>query len=211
MRRAPHSLPPVPVRATFTDSPHTADVSYEEIERMGDSTRHEAGMPVGARRTGRFKTAPMQMITRFMPTLTRPAPWGYAIAASDTAAVNLARLHGLEVSRLSAAWTGDAGPQFTVDSTVIAPQPFEGHRLVRLVGRWETGKPVTLAAGTYVVRVAQPSGVLAMYLLEPESDDGLVAWDVAGRSSGAAGSAPVIRLAAAPPVAMTTVPRANSP
>jgi hypothetical protein len=211
MRRAAQSLPPVPVRATFTETPTTADVSYEEIERMGDSTRYEAGMPIGARRTGRFKTAPMQMITRFTPTTTRPAPWGYAIAATDTAAVNLARLHGLELSRLSAAWSGDAGPQFTVDSTVVATQAFEGHRLVRLVGRWESGKPVTLAAGTYVVRVAQPLGVLAMYLLEPESDDGLVAWDVGGRSSGSAGTAPVIRLATAPPVAMTAMPRANSP
>jgi hypothetical protein len=211
MRRAPQSLPPVPVRAGFTETPLTGDVSYEEIERTGDSTRYEAGMPLGAKRTGRFKSAPMQLITRFTPTLTRPAPWGYAIAASDTAAFSLARIHGLEVFRLSAAWSGDAGPQFTVDSTVIAPQAFEGHRLVRLVGRWESGKPVTLAVGTYVVRVAQPLGILAMYLLEPESDDGLVAWDVAGRSSGAAGTAPVIRLATAPPVAMTAVPRANSP
>ena len=206
LRRAPQSLPEVPVRAEFTQTPGSADVSYEEVERMGDTTRYEAGMPLGARRTGRFKTAPMQMITRFTPTLTRPAPWGYAIAATDTAALNLVRLHGLEVSRLSAEWRGDAGPQFVVDSTVIAPNEFEGHRLVRLVGRWEAGTPVTLAAGSYVVRVAQPSGVLAMYLLEPESDDGLVAWDVAGRSSGAAGTAPVIRLATAPSVAMTPVP-----
>ena len=205
LRSGASVLPPVPVRAAFTQTPGSAEVSYEEIERMGDSTRYEAGMPLGARRTGRFRTATMQTFTRFTPTLTRPAPWGYAIAATDTAAVNLARLHGLEVSRLSAEWRGDAGPQFVVDSTVIAPNPFEGHRLVRLVGRWEAGPPVALAAGSYVVRVAQPSGVLAMYLLEPESDDGLVAWDVAGRSSGAAGTAPVIRLATAPSVAMTPV------
>ena len=168
-------------------------------------------MPLGARRTGRFKSATMQIFDRFTPTLTRPAPWGYAIAATDTTAINLARWHGLDVSRLNAEWRGDAGPQFVVDSTVIAQQPFEGHRLVRLVGRWEPGQSVTLAAGTYVVRVGQPLGVLAMYLLEPESDDGIVAWDVGDRSSGANGSAPVVRLATQPPVAMTAVPRANSP
>lgn len=211
VRRGASALPPIPVRAAFTQTPYNAEVSYEEIERVGDSTRYEAGMPLGSRRTGRFKTATMQIFDRFTPTLTRPAPWGYAIAATDSAAFNLARLHGLEISRLSAEWRGDAGPQFVVDSTVIAPQAFEGHRLVRLVGRWESGRPVTLAAGTYVVRVAQPLGVLAMYLLEPESDDGIVAWDVAGRSSGAAGTAPVIRLASQPPVAMTIVPKANSP
>ena len=211
VRRGASALPPIPVRAAFTETPFQADVSYEEIERMGDSTRYEAGMPLGTRRTGRFKTAPMQMYTRFTPTLTRPAPWGYAIAPGDTSALMIARLHGLEVSRLAREWRGDAGPQFVVDSTIIAPQAFEGHRLVRLVGRWVAGTPVTLAAGTYIVRVAQPLGVLAMYLLEPESDDGLVAWDVGGRSSGAVGTAPVIRLATELRAAMTAMPRANSP
>ena len=211
VRRGAAALPPIPVRAAFTDTPFQADVSYEEIERMGDSTRYEAGMPLGTRRTGRFRTAPMQMYTRFTPTLTRPAPWGYAIAPGDTAAFQLARLHGFEISRLTREWRGDAGPQFVVDSTVIAPQAFEGHRLVRLVGRWVAGAPVTLAAGTCIVRVAQPLGVLAMYLLEPESDDGLVAWDVGGRSSGAVGTAPVIRLATELRAAMTAIPRANSP
>ncbi len=210
LRRGPSVLPPVPVRSAMAKAPNDAEVWYEEIERTGDSTRYEAGMPLGAKRTGRFKSATMQIFDRFTPTLTRPAPWGYAIAATDTTAIILARLHGFEMSRLNADWRGDAGPQFVVDSTVITPQPFEGHRLVRLVGRWEP-RPVTLSAGTYVVRVGQPLGVLAMYLLEPESDDGIVAWDVGDRSSGANGSAPVIRLATQPPVAMTTVPRANSP
>jgi hypothetical protein len=211
VRRGAAALPPIPVRAAFTQTPYQADVSYEEIERVGDSTRYEAGMPLGTRRTGRFKSAPMQIYDRFVPTLTRPAPWGYAIAPSDSTAFQLARLHGLEISRLTSEWRGDAGPQFVIDSTVIATQVFEGHRLVRLVGRWEPGRPVTLAAGSYIVRVAQPLGVLAMYLLEPESDDGIVAWDVGNRSSGAAGTAPVIRLATELRAAMTVIPRANSP
>ena len=153
----------------------------------------------------------MQMFVRFTPTLTRPAPWGYAIAPGDTAALSLARLHGLEVSRLTSEWRGDAGPQFVADTTIVAPQAVEGRRLVRVAGRWETGRPVTLAAGSHVIRLAQPLGVLAMYLLEPESDDGLVAWDVGGRSSGTAGSAPVIRLQTELRVPMTVLPRANSP
>lgn len=205
------AVPDVPVRAVMAQAPADAEVSYEEVERMGDTTRYEAGLPPGLRRTGRFKTAPMKIFDRFAPTLTRPAPWGYAIAPGDTAAITLIRLHGLEASRLSAEWRGDAGPQFVADSTIVAPQPFEGHRLVRLEGRWVSGRPVTLAPGTMVVRVAQPLGVLAMYLLEPQSDDGLVAWDVGGRSSGTAGTAPIVRLAAAPPVPMAPLPRSNSP
>lgn len=209
--RGTAGLNAVPVRAVMSQAPDEQPVVYEEIERMGDSTRYEAGMPLGSRRTGRFRTANMKIFDRFTPTLTRPAPWGYALAPTDTAAINLARLHGLQLMRLGAEWSGDAGPQFVVDSTVIAPQAFEGHRMVRLVGRWEPGRPVTLAQGTIVVRTAQPLGVLAMYLLEPESDDGLVAWDIANRSSGSAGTAPVVRLATPLPVNMTPLPRANSP
>jgi hypothetical protein len=204
------SLAAVPVRAEMSAAPAEQPVVYEEVERMGDSTRYEPGMPLGSRRTGRFRTANMKIFDRFTPTLTRPAPWGYAIAPTDTSAINLARLHGLQLMQLTAEWGGDAGPQFVVDSTVIAPQAFEGHRMVRLVGRW-TPRPVTLAAGSIIVRTAQPLGVLAMYLLEPESDDGIVAWDVGGRSSGSTGTAPVIRLATQPPVTLNVVPRSNSP
>ena len=32
-------------------------------------------------------------------------------------------------------------------------------------------------AGTYFVRTSQPLGLLAAYLLEPESDDGVVSWN----------------------------------
>jgi hypothetical protein len=191
----PAGIPGVPVRAQLTPSPFTADVVYEEIERLGDSTRYEAGMPLGARRTGRFRATPMRVFDRFTPTLTRPMPWGWAIAAGDTSALNLVRQHGVVVERLGAAWSGDAGPQFTVDSTIVAQRPFQDRRIVTLAGRWETGRAVSLAAGTWIVRSAQPLGVLAAYLLEPESDDGLVAWDVGGRSAGGPGTAPIIRLA----------------
>ncbi|HSA57921.1 MAG TPA: M14 family metallopeptidase [Gemmatimonadaceae bacterium] len=196
LRAGPAGVPPIPLRAQLTTTPYTAEVVYEEIERQqGDTTRHQAGMPPGARRTGRFRAVQMQVFDRFTPTLTRPLPWGWAIAAGDTSALQLVRQHGVVVERLGTPWSGDAGPQFTVDSAVIAAQPFQERRLVRLVGRWESGRTANLAAGTWIVRSAQPLGVLAAYLLEPESDDGVVAWDVGGRSANGPGPAPIVRLA----------------
>lgn len=206
LRRGHTTLPAVPVRAELTRTPHDAEVSYEMVERMGDTVRHEPGMPPGMRRTGEFRTATMKVFDRFTPTVTRPAPWGYALAPGDTAAMRLLRLHGIEVRRLAAAWQGEVGPQFTVDSTIIAANDFEGRRLVRLVGRWEPRPGVQLAAGSYVVPVAQPLGVLAMYLLEPESDDGIVAWDIGGRASGTPGTAPVVRLATPVQASMIAIP-----
>jgi dipeptidyl-peptidase-4 len=43
-------------------------------------------------------------------------------------------------------------------------------------GAWNDSASRTLAAGTYVVRAGQPYGLLAFYLLEPQSEDGLAQW-----------------------------------
>jgi Zinc carboxypeptidase len=208
--RAGRSIPPIPVRATMSTN-RSDDVVYEDLEPSNDTTNRETGVRRGMRRTGRYHTLRIPIYDRFTPTVTRPAPWGYALAPGDTSAVNLFRLHGIAVDRIDREWSGDAGPQFHVDSTITDARPFEPQaaipRLeVRLVGRWESGQPVTLAPGSWIVRVSQPLGVLAMYLLEPESDDGIVAWDIGGRSKGGAGTAPVIRLAQRVPLRLAPAP-----
>jgi hypothetical protein len=175
-------------------------VVYEELERTTDTTRREPGMRAGFRRTGRYRTVRAPIYDRFTPTVTRPVPWGYALGAADTSAVNLLRLHGIVVEKMGEAWRGDAGPQFETDSTKFAAQEFERRREVTLVGRWVPGQTVMLVPGTWIVRTAQPLGVLAMYLLEPESDDGIVQWNIGGRANKAEDTAPVIRLARPLPV-----------
>jgi len=197
----------VPVRARLTTTPFEAPVTYEVLEPSTDSVGREPGVRRGVRRTGRYRTDRMPVHDRFDPVLTRPVPFGYAVAASDTGALRLLRAHGIPLQRLTAEWNGDAGPQFVVDSSVVAPRPFQGRREARLVGRWVAQGPTRLPAGTYIVTVAHPKGVVAMYLLEPESDDGLVAWDVGGRSSGTPSAVPhVVRLARAPGSALEKAP-----
>ena len=185
----------IPVRAAVSTN-RSEDVVYEDLERTTDSTRREPGVRAGMRRTGRYHTLRVPIYDRFTPTLSRPVPWGYAITPTDTTAQNLVRLHGIAVERLSTACSGNAGPQFAVDSTTTLPGEFRNRRQF---GRWVEGRPVSLPMGTWIVRAAQPLGVLAMYLLEPESDDGIVAWDIGARASNAAGTAPVVRVADALP------------
>ena len=68
--------------------------------------------------------------------------------------------------------------RFQIDSMVVSPEPFQGHHEVRLAGEWQAARePVTLAPGTYVIQCDQPLGVLAVYLLEPRSDD-LLIWSI---------------------------------
>ena len=81
---------------------------------------------------------------------------------------------------------------FLVDSTVVSPRPFQGHREMRLTGRWQkVSKPVE--TGTFVVDTSQPLGLLAVYMLEPQSDDGLVTWNFFDRHLAPGALYPVFR------------------
>lgn len=197
----------VPVRAALTTTPFEGDVIYEVLERTSDTTRREPGVRAGQRRTGRFVTQRMAIHDRFTPTRSVAAPWGYAVAPGDTAVLALLLRHGIRVYRTQAEWTGNAGEQFAIDSTVIAARPFQEVREVRLEGRMVNRPLTTLPTGSIVVPVAQPLGVLAMVLLEPESDDGVVNWDVGGKATRDPATLVVTRLARDPAVAMARVRR----
>src|SRR5437899_507059 len=53
---------------------------------------------------------------------------------------------------------------------------FQGHTETRLTVTRERGD-IPLPAGSFVVPMRQPLAALAFYLLEPESDDGVVNWN----------------------------------
>jgi hypothetical protein len=82
---------------------------------------------------------------------------------------------------------------FTVDSIVRSPRPFQRHHEVRVEGRWSSDTR-TLRAGTIVVRTGQPLSILAAYLLEPDSDDGLTTWNFFDSALQLGGAHPVMRV-----------------
>jgi hypothetical protein len=185
--------PPIPLRSSSA-SRGIEPVLVEQIERTGDSTRLEAGMPRGVRRTGAVTSMRMPVYDRFQPTLTATMPIAYAIppAVGDSLWRRLA-LHGIAVDRLED--NGDATAQaFQVDSIARASRPFQGHTEVQLFGSWTPPATRVLPAGTYVVRAAQPLGILAMYLLEPQSDDGFANWNVLDRVIAPGAEYPVVRI-----------------
>lgn len=190
----PAAAPALPLRSELTTHPRREDVIFERLVRTGDSSRTQPGVPRGLRRTGRFITQPMPVYDRFQPTLERKLPYGYVIDAADTAAVSRLRLHGVRVERLDAEWTTTVDA-FIIDSVVRAERPFQGHHEVRLAGRWSTA-PRTIPSGSWLVPARQPLGVVAFYLLEPESDDGLETWNVFDGRLAPGREFPVLRVAA---------------
>jgi hypothetical protein len=99
--------------------------------------------------------------------------------------------HGVFVEQLPERATLRA-ERFSIDS-IWRGQVFQGHQETRLSGRWATDT-VTLDAGSYVVRGGQPLGILALYLLEPQSDDGLATWNFLDAWLQPGGSYPVLRV-----------------
>jgi hypothetical protein len=65
---------------------------------------------------------------------------------------------------------------FVIDTVKRAGRPFQGHNAITLTGQYKK-QTIEFPAGSIIVRAAQPLGTLAAYLLEPESDDGLTAWN----------------------------------
>ena len=138
------------------------------------------------------------MYDRFDPVLSVHVRHGYVIPAEHASVVHLLAAHGVIANRAVTARV-TALERFTIDSVIRAPRPFEGHREERVTGQWSTVTE-TIPAGAYLIPTDQPLGRLAVYLLEPESDDGLITWNFfPGLERGTV--FPVARIAAAPPPA----------
>jgi zinc carboxypeptidase len=191
----PASSPAVPIRAALpARAPRREPVLVEQLERSSDtSIVTEPGVPRGVRRTGRVRATTMPVYDRFAPTLGRRLPYAYVLSPEHEAAARVLRLHGMVVERLDAD-TPTQVERFIVDSVVRATRPFQRHHEVGVVGRWSSGAR-TLPAGTIIVRTGQPLSILAAYLLEPESDDGLTTWNVFDAALRVGEPHPVMRLA----------------
>jgi hypothetical protein len=190
--RSPDSLQMVAIRSELIATPQLMDVIKEDLEKTGDSSLTQPGVPRGQRRTGRFRTIRMPVYDRFTSTLDRTPPAAYIVAPGDTAVATLLRLHGIRVDRSDSAWTA-RGESFVIDSIITAPRTFQGHHEVRLKGRWERGLQ-TLPPKSFIVSTAQPRGALIVYLLEPESDDGFSTWNLFDGSLKQGGRFPVTRI-----------------
>jgi hypothetical protein len=190
--RSPDSLQMVAVRSEVTAIPRRMDVIKEDLEKTGDSSLSEPGVPRGQRRTGRFRPIRMPVYDRFTSTLDRTPPAAYVLAPDDTAIITLLRLHGIRVDRSDTAWTA-RGESFVIDTIITAQRTFQGHHEIRLKGHWERGLQ-TLPPKSFIVSTAQARGALIVYLLEPESDDGFTTWNLFDSHLKKGGRFPVKRI-----------------
>ncbi|HEU4474738.1 MAG TPA: hypothetical protein VFR72_07865, partial [Gemmatimonadales bacterium] len=142
-------------------------------------------------RSGVYRTIEMPVYDRFVAARREAVPEAYLIPARLSGVVELLRRHGIAVERLGQR---EAGPveRFMVDR-VLRGEPFEGHRTILLEGDWARGAAEQASADWYVVRTGQSLGVLAAYLLEPASEDGVATWNLLDAELGPGRPYPILR------------------
>jgi hypothetical protein len=188
----PGSSPAISLESRM-DTTRWEDVRVEEIHALTDSSKREAGMG-NRQRTGIIKLVHMPVMASFTPTLTTTLPYAYAFDASTAKALlPILRTHGVRVERLTAPARVTA-QTFTVDSIAPHGRAETPRDLKTITGTWQDAKSVRLPAGSYVVRAGQPYGLLALYLLEPQSEDGLAEWSFYDGIMSAHAAFPVVRI-----------------
>jgi hypothetical protein len=111
----------------------------------------------------------------FKDTVQSTLPRGYIIpAALKPIADHLAKM-GVRVERLTTDETLN-GEIFTIEKFTKSSRKFEGHFMASAEGKFQ---PAARRASRddYKIDLAQPLANLIFYLLEPQSDDGLLVWN----------------------------------
>jgi hypothetical protein len=174
--RNPQSAPSIPVTARLAEG-FRGPILVTEMEPLPPGATPEPGLR-GQRKTGRIVTKEMLIRDRFVAgDVSRPFPYGYAISSSLPDSIlnrstGLLRLHGIQIQQLQQDWTGRVDV-FTV--TARTNGRYENFATTRVTGTWRTEQR-TIPRGTNIVSAAQPLAILAIYMLEPESDDGIVTY-----------------------------------
>lgn len=111
----------------------------------------------------------------FNPTVTATLPRGYIIPEEMSAIAEHLKILGVNVETFDKN-TRANGEAFTVTKMDKAERPFEGHNMVTVEGSFSTTDK-RFKKGDFYVDLAQPLANLIFYMLEPQSDDGLVTWN----------------------------------
>ncbi len=117
----------------------------------------------------------IQIHDQFKATKTSIFPSYYIFSKKLTNIISILSDHGIEMDTLEKNTTINLDV-FIIDSFSVSSYVFENHNFVTIDGQYRS-KKMSCQKGDIIVRTDQELGFLAFYLLEPQSDDGLVKWN----------------------------------
>lgn len=160
--------------------PDPVGIAYGAPGKIGDCeiTAWDMESQLARRIPGReVRTYRMPHFANFSPTLSVSRPAAYLIPQELTRIIEKLEHHGIRLDRLpgSRTFNGENDKVVSVSKTV-SPDVGSARREETVVTVDRERGRITGRAGDMLVPTDQTLGTLAVYLLEPESDDGLVRW-----------------------------------
>jgi len=164
-----------------------------------ESVQREGSQFPQMRPTDKKKPYTIPYFADYFQKRTVPLPAGYLLPAAPAEVVENLLLHGLVVERLVEPAKLEV-TAFRIKEIKGAANLYQGHRTNTVKGEYAV-ETREFPAGTIYVGLAQPLANAAAYLLEPESDDGLLVWnffdrDLVGQWSREPAACPVYKLMA---------------
>jgi hypothetical protein len=111
----------------------------------------------------------------FKDTVSALLPRGYILPAGLDSIVELLRQQGVKVTTLEKNQRF-SGESFFIEKWNKSPRKFEGHNMVSVEGTFNA-REMLAKKGDFIIDMAQPLANLIFYMLEPQSDDGLLSWN----------------------------------
>ena len=162
------------VKRGLSPAPEKVTIKTYEAETFTDENGRTR-----LRKSDRQKTVTVPYYIDYYPAKSVRFPYAYIITVNDLAVINLMMTHGIKAERLLVPQRL-AVERFELSELKPSVRLNQGHYINSVKGKF-ISDTLEFAANTLIIRTAQPLANLAAYLLEPQSTDGLLAWNFLDR------------------------------
>jgi hypothetical protein len=131
------------------------------------------------KKTDRQKTVSVPYYIDYYPIKNVRFPYAYILTTSDPQISGLLKMHGIKIEKLNDNSRIEV-ERFSIAELAGTQRLNQGHYNNTITGNY-VKDTIQFEAGSIVVRTAQPLANLVVYLLEPQSNDGLMTWNFLDR------------------------------
>ncbi|NJD22168.1 MAG: hypothetical protein FIA82_05800, partial [Melioribacter sp.] len=155
---------------SYAPTPKPEIINAFEMESYVDANGRNRVRP-----TDKVKTVTIPYLADYYSKRNVKFPFAYIITVPDAQVVNLLKMHGIKIEKLEKTVSLDVQ---TIKIRELKPSARlnQGHYNNSIKVEYVNEKK-EFAAGSLIVRTSQRLANVAAYLLEPETDDGLLFWN----------------------------------
>jgi len=154
----------------YKPTPVPETINVFEMEQYKDANGRDRFRP-----TEKVRTVAVPYLADYYPKRNVPLPFAYLLTVKDPQVIDLLKTHGIKIEKLDKAATLDV-QTFKIRELKPAQRLNQGH-YTNTIKVETANEKKEFAEGSLVIRMAQPLANVAAYLLEPETDDGLLYWN----------------------------------